>query len=93
MEIKFLRKKYGYSLEQVAEKMGTSNQTISNWENSKTEPDINSLIKLAELFHCSIDYLITGKELHDEYVLMKKDDYNSLCRYNNSIQELLKNKL
>ena len=56
-----LRRIYRYSQADIAKFLGTTNQTISNWENGKTEPDIASLIKLADLFKVSVDYLVGHK--------------------------------
>ena len=46
--------------EQAAEALGISRQTISNWENEKSYPDVNSLVLLSEVFKTSIDNLIKG---------------------------------
>ena len=78
MIIKQLRKNAGMTLQELADKLGTSNQTVSNWENEKTEPDIKSLIKLSALFGCSIDYIITGKVFDEEFVLLRRTDYDQL---------------
>ena len=48
--------------EQVAEILGVSRQTISNWENNKTYPDIMRVIKLSDLYAVSLDYLLKDKE-------------------------------
>ena len=48
--------------EQVAETLGVSRQTISNWENSKTYPDIISVIKMSDLYNISLDLLLKEKE-------------------------------
>lgn len=45
----------------IAENFNTTQQTISRWLNGKNEPDISTLIKLADYFDCSIDYLV-GRE-------------------------------
>lgn len=44
--------------EQLSEKIFVSRKTISNWETGKTTPDIDSLIRLAELFNLSLDTLL-----------------------------------
>lgn len=92
MIIKELRKSAGLTLQQLADIIGTSNQTISNWENEKTEPDIRSLIKLANIFNCSIDYLITGKTFNEEFVLIRCDEYNRLVKNLNNICNILAKK-
>lgn len=48
--------------EQAAERLGVSRQTMSNWENSKTYPDIVSVIKMSDLYAVSLDHLLKGKE-------------------------------
>lgn len=48
--------------EQVAEVLGVSRQTISNWENEKTYPDIKSVVALSDLYGISLDYLLKDKE-------------------------------
>lgn len=53
-----LRKRYGYSQEQVAEKIGVARQTISKWELNETSPDLESAKKLAQLYHISLDEMV-----------------------------------
>lgn len=60
--------------EELAEKMFVSRQTISNWENDKSYPDIHSLLMLGSLFDVSLDILVKGdietmKEKIDEKTL------------------------
>ena len=56
--LKNARKKIGMTQEQVAEKIGVSRQTISNWENNKSYPDIVSVISLSDLYSVSLDELL-----------------------------------
>lgn len=56
--LKEKRKEYQLTQEELAEKIFVSNKTISNWENDKTKPDIESLILLAKLFDLSLDNLL-----------------------------------
>lgn len=66
IRIKQLREEKGWTLEYIATRVNVTNQTISNWEKGKTEPDIGSLIRLAELFQVTVDYLIAyDKYAHD----------------------------
>jgi len=48
--------------EQVADELGVSRQTISNWENGKTYPDIVRIIKMSDLYSISLDHLLKEKE-------------------------------
>ncbi len=50
----------GLTQEQVAEKIMVSRQTISNWENGKSLPDIISIMNLSDLYQISIDELLKG---------------------------------
>ena len=74
MEIKYYRGEKNFSQEELAERVYVSRQTISNWENNKSYPDINSIVLLSEIFEISIDNLIKGdveqmkKEINSEEV-------------------------
>jgi Predicted transcriptional regulators len=57
-----LRKKAGYSQEQVAELLGLSRQAVSKWESGQGKPDIDNIVKLTEVYHVSADYILFGKE-------------------------------
>lgn len=59
-QIKKYRGELGLSQEMLAEKIYVSRQTVSNWENDKNYPDINSLLRLSEVFQVSVDILIKG---------------------------------
>lgn len=59
-QIKKYRKREEYSQEQLAEKIYVSRQTISNWENNRSYPDVHNLMMLSVLFKVSIDELIKG---------------------------------
>ena len=48
--------------ENVAEEIQVTRQTISNWENEKSFPDIVSVIKLSSLYNISLDKLLKGDE-------------------------------
>ena len=58
MSLKEIRKKLGYSQDEVAKNLGVHLTTYGKWELEQTEPDISNLIKLSKLFKVSIDQLI-----------------------------------
>ena len=62
MQLKDARVQAGLTQEQVAEKVMVSRQTISNWENGKSLPDIVSIMKLSDLYQISIDELLKGDQ-------------------------------
>ena len=57
-QIKKYRSELQISQEQLADRIYVSRQTISNWENEKSYPDVNSLVLLSEVFQTFIDKLI-----------------------------------
>lgn len=60
-----LRKRNGWSQEELANKMEVSRQAVSKWEAAQTIPDIGKILKLASLFGVTTDYLLKD-ELEDE---------------------------
>lgn len=58
MRLKELRKSKGISQLKMAVDLNTSQNTISRYETGEREPGINELIKLADYFNVSIDYLL-----------------------------------
>ena len=59
-KLKDARMKSGFTQETVAEKINVSRQTISNWENEKSYPDIISVIALSDFYSISLDDLLKG---------------------------------
>jgi len=60
LKLKNTRVKSGFTQEQVAEKLMISRQTVSNWENEKSLPDVVSVIKMGDLYQISLDELLKG---------------------------------
>lgn len=65
-KISKLRKENNYTQEQLADILGVSRQAISKWESDLTYPETEKLIRISELFCCSLDYLIKDKEDKEE---------------------------
>lgn len=59
-KLKNYRTSAGMAQEQLAEEINVSRQTISNWENGKSLPDVISLIKISDLYQISLDELLKG---------------------------------
>jgi transcriptional regulator with XRE-family HTH domain len=55
----------GLSQQQLADELGINQQSINGYENRATEPDIEMLIKLADFFRTSVDYLIGYEATRD----------------------------
>lgn len=83
MEIGRQIKKYRHALalsqEDLAEKVFVTRQTISNWENAKNYPDINSLVLLSQLFGVSLDILVKG-DLEEMKEKIKAEDIKRFNR-------------
>ena len=52
-----LRKKNGWSQEELAEMLGVSRQAVSKWESAQSVPDMGRVVQMSELFGVSTDYL------------------------------------
>jgi len=74
------------SQQQLADVIGTSQQSINKYENHSVEPDIGTLSKLADYFDTTIDYLVG----HDPGPVregpagdfeLSRDEYNLVCHY------------
>ena len=60
-----LRKENNYTQEQLADVLGVSRQAISKWESNLTYPETDKLIRMSELFNCSLDYMLKDTEETD----------------------------
>lgn len=79
-QIKKYRQEAQMSQEELANRIYVSRQTISNWENDKSYPDVNSLVLLSEIFQVSLDKLIKGDvEIMKEVI--KKEEVVKMNRY------------
>ena len=79
-QIKKYRTEMNISQEELAEKIYVTRQSISNWENGKTYPDIHSLLLLSSLFGISLDQLVKGDiEIMKEEI--KKEETSKMNRY------------
>lgn len=61
-QLKSLRLETGLTRIQLAEKLSVSVRLVSYWENGQRECDFDMLIKIAELFSCTLDYLLGRKD-------------------------------
>ena len=70
-----LRKKNGWSQEELAEMMGVSRQSISKWEGAQSVPDLARIVKLAEIFGVSTDYLLKDDLEQTDVAIVSQEDY------------------
>lgn len=71
--IKNLRAEHNISQEQLSEKIYVTRQTISSWENDKSYPDLNSLIRMSEVFNITIDNLVKGDIIKMKEIINQDD--------------------
>ena len=61
-----LRKKNGWSQEELAGQLGVSRQSVSKWESASSIPDLDKILKMSEIFGVSTDYLLKDSDGPDE---------------------------
>lgn len=79
-QIRKYRQELKMSQEELAEKVFVTRQTVSNWENDKNYPDINSLLLLSSLFGISLDILVKG-DVEKMQEMIKNEDIRKLKQY------------
>ena len=81
-----LRKKNGWSQEELAEKMGVSRQSVSKWESAQSVPDLNKILLLGQIFEVSTDYLLKD-ELGEESYISSINETNSIQKYHITMEQ------
>ena len=84
-KLKNARVQSGMTQENVAEKINVSRQTISNWENEKSYPDIISVIELSNLYSISLDDLLKG----DEKMIEHLEESTNVVRSNTNRNKII----
>ena len=72
-----LRKKAGWSQEELAERLNVSRQSVSKWESAQSMPDIDKILQLSSLFSVTTDCLLKDTQAEPEYT---EDDTSPLPR-------------
>lgn len=84
--ISILRKEKNLTQEQLAEKMGVTDKSISRWEHGTTMPDISMLSPLADILDVSIQELLNGRKMTKEELLELKGTIENLVEYESNQQ-------
>lgn len=79
-QIRKYRQEAQLSQEDLSSRVYVSRQTISNWENDKSYPDVSSLVLLSEIFQISLDELIKG-DIETMKEVIKKEEIEKMNRY------------
>ena len=69
-----LRKKNGWSQEELAEKVGVSRQAISKWESAQSVPDLDKILRMSEIFGVTTDFLLKDEMETEEYTGSTAED-------------------
>lgn len=88
VKIKNARIKANLTQEQAAEALGVSRQTISNWENEKTYPDIVSVVKMSDLYDISLDRLLKEEKPVSDYLDYLEESTN-VVKSRNKLSKLV----
>ena len=64
-QLGFLRRSQQLTQEQLADKLGVTKQSVSNWENGNIMPSVEMLEKIADFFNVSVDYLL-GRNVFEQ---------------------------
>ena len=62
VKLKELRIEKGLSQRKLGELLGVCNQTVSFWETGSREPDLDALVKIADFFEVSVDFLLNRED-------------------------------
>ena len=73
-KIIYLRKKCGWSQEELAEKLGVSRQSVSKWEGAQSIPDLDKILMMSNIFSVSTDYLLKDEIEEAEFSDSADDD-------------------
>lgn len=89
-KLKNARNEKGITQEQAAELLGVSRQTISNWENNKSYPDIVSVIKMSDSYSVSLDHLLKEeKSMKQTYQEFLEESTNTVRAKNNLSKSII----
>lgn len=87
-KIRELRKARGMTQSDLAKQLNTSTSNVSGWECGKWQPDNDALIKLAELFNVSVDYLLGAEKYKKEPDTLSAEERKLLADYRALPEEL-----
>ena len=80
--LRILRNKKGISQQTLASLLGISQQSVNKYENHDVEPDINTMIKIADYFDVTIDYLVGRGENETDSCNLQSNSMDITQKYN-----------
>lgn len=85
--LKELRKSQGLTQEQIAEKFGVSNRTVSRWENGNNMPDLDVLIEISDFYEVDLREILNGERKNEEMNKEMKETVLQAVDYTNTEAE------
>ena len=82
MELEKLRITHNLTQVEVAERLGLAKMTYHNYETGRNEPNIKTLIKIADFYNITIDYLV-GREFANDYGCLNTEEQELLNNFRN----------
>lgn len=78
-----MRKEKGLTQEQLAEKLGVSNRSVSRWENGRNMPDFDLVTEIAHIYEISIEEILSGERKNDMIDREKEEAMAKVSEYEN----------
>ena len=88
-----LRKEKSMTQDQLAEKLGITDKSISRWENGKTMPDLSMLTILSRELNVEISELLNERRMNKEELEKLRDTINNIIEYSNEEKKVKTSKL
>lgn len=79
-----LRKKNGWSQEELADKMNVTRQSVSKWEGAQSVPDLNKILLMSQIFGVSTDYLLKD-EIEEDFTQAIESEDSFQTKENNEL--------
>ena len=89
IKLKNARTEKGLTQEHAAELLGVSRQTVSNWENNKSYPDIVSAIKMSDIYSVSLDHLLKEEVSVDKNYCEFLEESTSTVKAKRKVEKII----
>ena len=75
-----IRKEHGLTQEEFAKKFNVTRQTVSNWENEKSYPDLLTLVKISDMFGYSLDTILKeNSDMTEKCTFFSRKNFATKC--------------
>lgn len=91
--IKSLREEFGYTQQELANKLDGAKSTIAMYENETRKPSLDILVKLSEIFKCSIDYILCKSNVRNSQEIQIDTDKINIGLSANDYENITDNQI